>query len=172
MNEVIKSLTERRSWRKYKAEQIKPEELDAVLEAGKYAPTAMGQQSQIMVAVQDPEVIAKLAKMNAAVNGNPNNPFYGAPTVIVVLAKADALAPVQDGTLCMANMLNAAHALGLGSCWVNRAKEVFATDEGKELLRSWGIDGEYVGVANCILGYPDGDTPVPAPRKENFVYRV
>ncbi len=172
MNEAMNNLLTRRSIRKYKAEQITDAELNAVIEAGLYAPSAMGKQTAIIVAVQDADTIAKLQKMNAAVTGRPDGtPFYGAPTVLIVLAENGGSA-IQDGSLCMGNLLNAAHALGLGSCWINRAKEVFETEEGKALLKEWGIEGDYIGIGNCILGYPDCDAPTPADRKPNRVYYV
>ena len=171
MNEIIQCLKDRRSVRKYKKEQVKEEQLAQILEAGTYAPTGMGMQSPIMVVVQDAETIAKLSKLNAAVMGVNSDPFYGAPTVIVVLADQSRGTCVEDGSLVMGNMMNAAHAIGLGSCWVNRAREVFDSDEGKALLKKWGIDGNYIGVGNCILGYAD-EKPEMKPRKENYVYYV
>ena len=136
MNEVLKVLKERRSCRSYRPEQITDEELNAVLEAGTYAPTARGQQSPIIVAVQNPAVVEQLRKMNAAVLGTPEaDPFYGAPTVLVVLAARDNTNRVYDGSCVMSNLMNAAKAVGLASCWVHRAKEVFDSEEGKALLR-------------------------------------
>ena len=146
MNEVLKVLKERRSCRSYRPEQITDEELNAVLEAGTYAPTARGQQSPIIVAVQNPAVVEQLRKMNAAVLGTPEaDPFYGAPTVLVVLAARDNTNRVYDGSCVMSNLMNAAKAVGLASCWVHRAKEVFDSEEGKALLRQWGVEGDYEG---------------------------
>ena len=173
MNETIRNLIERRSIRKYKPEQIRDEELNAVLEAGMYAPSGRGHQATLMVVVQDPETISMLSRMNAVIWGKPNtDPFYGAPTVIVVLADTSRSTWVEDGSLVMGNLMNAAHALGLGSCWINRAMELFDRPEGKELLKKWGLPETYRGVGNCILGYPDGEIPKAAPRKENFIIRV
>ena len=169
MNEAYENIISRRSIRKYKSEQITREELDAVLRAGVCAPTAMNRQSPIIVAVQNKEDIALMSKLNAAVMGANTDPFYGAPTVLVVLADAAFPCAVQDGSLVMGNLMNAANALGLGSCWINRAREVFDSEEGKALLKKWGIEGKYVGVGNCILGYPD-EAPAMKPRKENYVY--
>ena len=154
-------------------EQIRDEELNAILEAGTWAPSAKGLQTSVMVVVQDPETISMLSRMNAVIWGKPNtDPFYGAPTVIVVLADTSRSTWVEDGSLVMGNLMNAAHALGLGSCWVHRARQVHETDAGKELLRKWGVPEGYAGVGNCILGYPDGEIPKAAPRKENFIIRV
>ena len=172
MNEVLKSLETRRSIRSYLPEQIRDEELNQVLEAGTYAPTGMGRQSPVMVAVQKPELVKKLSQMNAAVMGSGDDPFYGAPTVIVVLANADVPTYREDGALVMGNLLNAAHAVGLGSCWINRAREVFESEEGRQLLKEWGIEGNYVGIGNCILGYIKGDVPEAQPRKEGYIVRV
>ena len=172
-NTVIEALKNRRSIRRYKAEQITEQELSAVLEAGIYAPTAKNLQSPLMVVVQDKENIAKLSRMNAAVMGKPDaDPFYGAPTVVIVLADSGNPNGVADASLVMGNLMNAAYGIGLGSCWINRAREVFETEEGRALLRSWGVDDKYAGVGNCILGYPDCPHPEAKPRKENYVVRV
>lgn len=172
MNEVIRALKERRSVRAYRPEQIKESELQQILEAGAYAPSGMGAQPVIMVVVQDKETIAALGKLNAAVMGAETDPFYGAPTVIVVLADRSRGTWLEDGSLAMGNLMNAAHSLGLGSCWVHRAREVFASEEGRALLKQWGIQGDYAGVGHCILGYPAGPLPQAKPRREHTVYRV
>lgn len=173
MEETIKDLKERRSIRKYQDRQIEEDDLQKILEAGMYAPTGMGMQSPLMVVVQDRETIVKLSRMNAKIFGNENmDPFYGAPTVIVVLADKNRPTYIEDGSLVMGNLMNAAHALGLGSCWIHRAKQEFESEEGKELLRQWGIDGDYAGIGHCIIGYPDGEIPEAKPRKENYIYRV
>ena len=171
MNNTVSDIMNRRSIRKYKPEQISREELDTVLQAGICAPTGMNRQSPLVIAVQNKEVRDRLSRMNAAVLGTDSDPFYGAPTVVVVLADANSPHAVQDGSLVMGNMFNAAKAIGLGSCWVNRAREVFDSDEGKALLKKWGITGNYIGVGNCILGYPDEEREMK-PRKENYVYYV
>ena len=171
--EALKLLKERRSCRSYKPEQITDAELDAVLEAGTYAPTANGRQSPIIVAVQNPEAIAQLRRMNAGIMGNPEaDPFYGAPTVLVVLAGLDNPNRVYDGSCVMDNLMNAAEAVGLGSCWIHRAKQEFESDEGKALLKKWGVEGEYEGVGHCVLGYWAEEKPAPAPRKDGYVYYV
>ena len=170
--DAIECLKERRSVRAYKKEQIKDEQLNIILEAGKFAPTGMGAQSPIMIVVQDEETIKKLSKMNAAIMGVATDPFYGAPTVIVVLADPARPTYVEDGSLVMGNLMNAAYAVGVDSCWIHRAREVFASDEGKALLKKWGVEGNYVGVGHCILGYRENALPSPKPRKENYVYRV
>lgn len=171
MNKTIEDLMNRRSIRKYKPEQISRQELDTVLNAGICAPTGMNRQSPILIAVQNKQVRDKLLKMNAAVMGSDSDPFYGAPTVIVVLAAAESPHAVQDGSLVMGNLMNAAKAIGLGSCWINRAKEMFETEEGKQLLAEWGVQGDYIGIGHCILGYPD-EEPAMKPRKENYIYYV
>jgi len=172
MNETIKTLLERRSIRKFKPEQIKDEDLNAILKAGMYAPSGGHQQSALFVVIQDKETLKKLSAMNAAVLGKDIDPYYGAPTVILVFADKGKITPVEDASLALGNMFNAAASLGIGSCWVHRTKQMFETDEGKDLLRKWGITGGYIGVGSCILGYPDGKHPKAAPRKDNFVIRV
>lgn len=173
MKSTLEDLKARRSCRNYRAEQITGEELDAVLEAGMYAPTGKGAQSPVMVVLQDKETIHRLAKMNAAILGNPNmDPFYGAPTVIIVLADKSCPTYLYDGCCVMGNLLNAAGALGLGSCWIHRAKEEFESTEGKTLLEQWGITGDYEGIGHCVLGYWANEQPAPLPRKSSYVIRA
>ena len=169
MKETVQDLKTRRSLKKYRPDQITKNELIQVLEAGMNAPTGMNRQSPVMVAVQDPETVKQLSSMNAAVMGVSSDPFYGAPTVIVVLADSTVPTYLYDGSLVMGNLLNAAHALGLGACWIHRAKEVFASEEGKKLLKKWGLDDRYEGIGHCIIGYGDGPLPAAKARKENYV---
>ncbi len=168
MNETIKNLIERRSCRNYKQEQIKDEELNLILEAGEYAPTGMGRQSPIMVVIQDKDTISKLSKLNGKIMEESTDPFYGAPTVIVVLADKNIGTYKEDGSLVLGNLMNAAQSLGIGSCWIHRAKEEFETEEGKELLKEWNIPNNYVGIGHCILGYPE-KVEEAKPRKEDYI---
>ena len=172
MNEVVKSLMERRSVRQYTDRQVEPEVLDQILQAGTYAATGMGKQSPRIVAVQDPETVRLLSKMNAAVMGADKDPFYGAPTVVIVLADKTVGTYLYDGSLVMGNLMNAAHALGVSSCWIHRAKEEFESEEGKALLKKWGIEGDYEGIGHCILGYAAAPAAAPAPRKDYYVVKV
>ena len=171
MNEAMKTLYERRSIRRYQCKQITREELDAVVRAGVCAPSGKNGQSAIIVAVQDKATRDELSRLNAAVLGTQSDPFYGAPTVLVVLADANSPYAVEDGSLVLGNLMNAAKAIGLGSCWINRAKEVFASDAGKALLKKWGVEGDWIGIGHCILGYPD-EEPAMKARKENYVTYV
>lgn len=170
--EAIQNLLTRRSIRKYKPDMISEEILTKIIEAGIYAPTGMGRQSPIIIAVTDKKMRDKLSKMNAAVMGSNDDPFYGAPVVLVVLADKSIGTYKYDGNLVMGNLLNAAHALGVSSCWIHRAKEVFDSAEGKQILDSLGIVGDYEGIGNCILGYADCDTPPAKERKKNYVYFI
>jgi len=172
MNEVIRTIEERRSIRAYRGEQISKEQLDAVLEAGSFAPSGMGQQASMMVAVQDPEIIARMSRLNAQVMGMDIDPFYGAPTVVVVFADQDRLTCVEDGSLVIGTMMLAAASIGVDSCWIHRAKETFETEEGKALKEQWGVPGNYIGVGNCILGYRDGELPEAAERKPGRIVCV
>ena len=166
MNEAMENLLTRRSIRKYEARQIEDGELMAVLEAGTYAPTAKGTQSPLIIAVQDRE---DLSRINARIWGREDfDPFYGAPTVVLVLAEAGNPNGVQDASLVLGNLMNAAHAVGLGSCWINRIRETFELPEGKALLEKWGVEGEWTGVGSCILGYAAGPAPAPAARKPGY----
>lgn len=172
MNAELQALKERRSVRKYKADMVPQELIDQVIDAGLYAASGHGTQEVIIVAVTNKEVRDKLAQMNCEILGTSIDSFYGAPVVLVVLGpKSNKLTP-YDGSLVMGNLMQAAHAVGLGSCWINRAKEEFASEEGKQLLKEWGIEGEYEGVGHCILGYADGPMPQAAPRKANRVFYV
>ncbi|MBR5633167.1 MAG: nitroreductase [Clostridia bacterium] len=157
MNETVKTMLERKSCRSYKAEQITDAELQCVIDAGLAAPSGRNLQPTLIVAVQDKDTIAKLSRINASVMGVDKDPFYGAPTVAVVLAKKSSRTSLEDASLVLGNMLLAAYSIGLGGCWIHRARETFESEEGRELLREWGIEEEVYGVGNCILGYPDGE---------------
>lgn len=172
MSEVLKALKERRSCRNYKPDPVPQELLEKILEAGTYAATGMGKQSPVMIAVTDKEMRDRLSKMNAAVMGASGDPFYGAPALIIVLADRKVGTYVYDGSLVMGNLMNAAHALGLGSCWIHRAKEEFDSEEGKAILRSLGIEGDYEGIGHCILGWRAAEDRAPAPRKDGWIYRI
>lgn len=165
------NLKNRRSIRRYKPEQVSEELLDAVLEAGLYAASGMNTQNTVMVAVRDKETRDQLSRMNAAVMGIDSDPFYGAPCVIVVLADPEFPTWIDDGSLVLGNLLNAAHAIGLGSCWINRARECFDTADGKELLKKWGLPESYRGIGNCILGYP-AEEPAAKPRLDGRIIKV
>ncbi|MBR3275503.1 MAG: nitroreductase [Eubacterium sp.] len=171
MNEVLKVIAERRSCRKFKDDPIPKEIIEQVCEAGAAAPTGMNRQECVIIAVTDKEVRDELSKLNAAVFNMPNDPFYGANTVIVVLADKSSPTYLYDGTLVLGNMMIAAQALGLGGTWIHRAKEEFDSEYGKELLKKLGVEGDYEGIGNLILGYPDAE-PAPKARTGNKVYYV
>ena len=176
MSTTMNDLLMRRSVRSYTDEVPPMEVIEEICKAGTYAPTGMNRQAPVIVAVTNREVRDRLSKLNAAVFGPDNDmdPFYGAPVVLVVLADTTAaMTWKEDGSLVMGNLLNAAHAKGLGSCWIHRAKEVFETEEGKAILKDAGIENEnLVGIGNCILGYTAGDYPEAAPRKDNYIYWI
>ena len=157
MNETLKTLMERRSVRSYKEEQVPENILQQILEAGEYAPSGMGMQSAVMVVVRDKDTI---------------DPFYGAPTVVIVFGDSTRGTYVEDGSLVMGNLMNAAASLGVDSCWIHRAKEVFLSEEGKTLMKKWGLGEEYVGIGNCILGYSDEPHPQAKARKDGYIIRV
>ena len=175
--DALECLKNRRSIRKFKPEQIKDEELDKVIEAGTYAPTAMGLQSPLIVAVQNKEDVDKINELSLSIMGrNPRPgtmPYYGAPTIILIfyteIARNEFLGYMDAASVCV-NMLNAAYAVGLGSCWINRAHEIFETKEGKKLLEKWGIKEKVVGVASIALGYADMEAE-PKPRREGYVIK-
>ena len=172
MSEVINNMKTRRSIRKYKPDMIPEDVLNQIIEAGTYAATGMGKQSPIIIAVTNKEIRDKFSKMNAEIMGVDSDPFYGAPVVLIVLADKTRPTYVYDGSLVMGNLMLAAHAEGIGSCWIHRAKEEFESAEGKAFLKSLGIEGDYEGIGHCVLGYVDGEEPKAMPRKENYVYCV
>lgn len=172
MSNTLDAIKTRRSIRKYKSDPVPKETLDKIIEAGLYAPSGMGRQSTIIISVTNKEVRDRLSKLNAKIMGSDSDPFYGAPAVLIVLADKNCPTGIYDGSLVMQNLMLAAHELGLGSCWIHRAKEEFELPEGKEILKSLGIEGEYEGIGHCIVGYTDGEEPSPAARKENRVYHI
>ena len=172
MNEVLNAILTRRSVRSYKPDPIPQEALDRILQAGQYAATGMNRQSPIILAVTDKAARDELSRMNAAIMGTDKDPFYGAPVVLVVLADRSVPTHVYDGSLVMGNLMLAAHAEGLGSCWIHRAKEEFESEEGKALLRKLGITGDYEGIGHCILGYAADEPKAAAPRKADYVYPI
>ena len=173
MNPTIETLVTRTSCRAYTTQMPSHEDLETICRAGMYAPTGKNTQCPVILAVTDKEMRDRMSRLNAQVMGTESDPFYGAPVVLVVLADREkGLTPVEDGSLVLGNMLNAAHALGLGACWINRAREVFAMDEGKAILKELGLEGDYIGVGNCIVGYRATPAAPPRPRKEGWVYWV
>ena len=167
----MNTLLNRRSIRRYKEDQVPDELLDQVLTAGLYAPTGMNRQNIVMVAVRDKQTRDQLSRMNAAVMGSDRDPFYGAPCVIVVLGDPEIYPVVEKGSLVLGNLMNAAYAVGLGSCWIHRAKQTFETEEGKALLRKWGLKENLVGIGNCILGYAD-ESPEAKPRLDGRIVKI
>ena len=172
MNDVLETIKSRRSIRKYKSDMVPQDKLEKIIEAGTYAATGMGKQSPIIVAVTNKELRDKLSAMNAKIMGVNSDPFYGAPVVLIVLADKSRPTYLYDGSLVMGNLMLEAEAQGVGSCWIHRAKEEFDSEEGKELLKSLGLEGDYEGIGHCGLGYADGPEPKAAPRKDSYVYYV
>lgn len=175
MNEVLECLKTRRSCRAFTSEMPSREAIATVCEAGTYAPTGHGKQSPLIVAVTNREMRNRLSALNAEamrrIHPVPDgfDPFYGAPVVLMVLADRTVPTHMYDGCSVIANLLNAAHACGLASCWVHRAKEVVESNEGRALMRELGIGDEYVGVDHVILGYPAKEIAAAAPRKADYV---
>ena len=172
MSNVLEEMKTRRSIRKFKPDAIPQEILDKIIEAGTYAANGRGAQNVIIIQVTNKEKRDEIAKKNAEIMGSEGDPFYGAPAMLIVLGKKDWPTHVYDGSLVMGNLMLAAHDLGIGSCWIHRAKEEFELPEGKEILKQLGIEGDYEGIGHCILGYADTPEPQAAPRKENRVYYI
>ena len=168
-NSFLEIIKTRRSCRQYKAEQITDDELNAVLEAGTFAPTGHGKQDPVIVAVQNAAVKARLARMNAAVMGTDSNPYYDAPTYVLVFAPEDNANAVKDGSCVLENMMLAAHAIGLATCWINREQEMFQTEEGKRMMKELGLADGLMGIGALSLGYAAREPRPAAPRKEGWI---
>ena len=172
-NEVLQAMETRASVKGFASTPVSESDLQSIVQAGLRAPSGLNKQSPIILVVTEPTTVQKLSKLNAGKDPFFRaDPFYGAPAVLVVLADKSVSTRVYDGSLVMGNMLLAAHSLGLGACWIHRAKETFEMEEGKEILRSLGITGDYEGIGNCVVGYPKGDLPQVKPCKENRVYYI
>lgn len=172
MKDAMEVLLTRRSIRNFNDKSIPEDVLNKILEAGTYAPTAMGMQKPIIIAITDKKVRDEVSRENARIMGREGtDPFYGAPVILLVAVENYPNA-VYDGSCVMDNLLNAAWAMGVGSCWIHRAKEELESDFGEKLLKSLGIVGNYIGVGHAALGYFDGEPPLPKPRKENYIYRI
>ena len=167
-NEFLELIKTRRSCRKYKEEQITDEELKAVLEAGTYAPTGKNTQDPWIVAVQNPDLRERIVKLNAEIMGTSSNPYYGAPTIVLVVASADNTNAERDASCVLENMMLAAHAIGLGSCWINRVDKMFASEVGDALRKDLGLPEGIVGVGSISLGYPAAPLRPASPRKEGY----
>lgn len=174
MSEVLERMKERRSVRKYKPDMVPQEIIDQIIESGLYAASGKGEQAAIIIQVTNKELRDEIAKMNQKIGSWEDgfDPFYGAPVILIVLGRKDWPTHVYDGSLVMGNLMLAAHDLGIGSCWIHRAKEEFDSQWGKDLLKSLGIEGEYEGIGHCALGYADGELPQAPARKENRVFHV
>lgn len=172
MNEVIENMTSRRSVRAYSSKPVDRALIDEIIEAGLYAPSAMNKQDTLIIAIEDKSVRDKISKMNAAIMGSNSDPFYGAPVILLVLYNKANRNGIYDGSLVLGNMMNAAHSLGLSSCWIHRAKEEFESDEGKALLKSFGIEGEWEGVGHMALGYSASAEPKTPERKSGRVIHI
>ena len=171
--DALECMLTRSSVNKYKSDPVPKELMDKIIEAGLRAPSGLNKQAPIILAVTDKQVRDELSKINAGKDPFKRaDPFYNAPCVLVVLADKSAFTYAYDGPLVMENMMLAAHALGLGACWIHRAKETFEQPEWKEFLKKLGIEGEYEGIGNCIIGYPEGEVPAVKPTKEGRVYYV
>ena len=172
MNEIINAMIERRSCKSFKSDMLPKETIDEIITAGLWAANGRALQTPVIIAVTDKETRDKLSELNAAVMGAESDPFYNAPVVLIVLAPKEHPNRVYDGSLVMGNLMLAAHSMGVGSCWIHRAKEVMATEEGKAILKAAGLEGEWEGIGNCVIGYPDGPLKEAQKRKDGRVYRV
>lgn len=171
-NEVLNTILNRRSCKKYLPTAVPEEIINRIIEAGLYAANGRGMQASVILAVTDKKLRDRLEKLNSEYLPHGGSPFYGAPVVLVVLADKTAPTYVYDGNLTMGNMMLAAQSLGVGSCWIHRAKQVFDSEEGKQILADLGIEGDYEGIGNCIIGYPADEPKPAAPRREGRVFKA
>lgn len=172
MNETLNTLLTRRSIRKFKPEMVDESILDEIMKAGTFAPTGMGKQSPIIICIKDPELLDEIRKENAKIMNRVGvDPFYGAPVIIMVIA-LNVPTAVYDGSCVIDNIMNAAWSLGVGSCWIHRAKEEMESPFGKKLLEKLNLEGDYIGIGHVALGYIAGDVPNPKSRKENWIYKL
>ena len=173
MNETLNVLETRRSVREFDPSRMPTDQLiSEVVKAGEYAPTGRGMQSPRIVVITNKAVRDRLSQLNAEVMGVTSDPFYGAPVILLVLADRSRPTYLYDGSLVMGNLMNAAHAVGLGSCWIHRAREVFASEEGKQLLAQWGITDDYEGIGHVALGYALNEPAQTKPRKADYTVWV
>lgn len=172
MHTVLEAMKARRSCRKFKPDMVPDTLLQQIAESGTYAASGMGKQPCRIIVVKDKAIRDQLSAMNARIMGVTSDPFYGAPVCMIVLADTQRPTYVYDGSLVLGNLMLAAHALGLGSCWIHRAKEEFESEEGKSLLAAWGIQGAYEGIGHCVIGYPAAEAAKAAPRKADFIQFV
>lgn len=173
MNMTIdEAIRNRRSVRTYRSEKVSEEIINQIIEAGLWAPSGMGRQSPVILSVSDEKTVREISALNARVMNSDADPFYGAPQVLVVLADRNVPTYVYDGALVMQNMMLKAYELGVSSCWIHRAKQVFDSEEGKAILKKAGIEGDYEGIGNLIIGWCDGEIPQAKPRKEGRVFRI
>ena len=172
MNEVMKAIIDRRSVKKYKSTPVEMDKIERICQSATYTASGKNRQPSVMIAVTNKEMRDRLSRLNAEILGAKADPFYGAPAVIVVLADMQYNTSIYDGSLVMGNLMLAAYSEGVDSCWIHRAKEMFETDEGKKILKDLGIEGNYEGIGNCVLGYRDCDYPEAKPRKDNYIYYI
>lgn len=175
MRSTLEDLKNRRSCKNYvPGKRIPEEDLDAILECATFAPTGKGFQSPMMVVVNDDETVRALSELNAEILGAEKgfDPFYGAPTVIVVFADSEFFTYIEDGSLVLGNLYNATTALGYGGCWIHRARQMFETESGKELKRKWGVADRFKGIGNFVVGYKNGDPVLSKPRKPDYIKKV
>ncbi len=172
MSNFFDLISTRASTKAYSDKIPSDSDIQLVINAGLRAASGKNMQAPIIVAVKNKEIRDKLSAANASILNASKDTFYNAPVVLVVLAKKSANTYVYDGSITLGNMMLAAHEIGLASCWIHRAKEVFELPEWKEWLISLGIDEEVEGIGNLVLGYPETEIPAPKEVKPGRVFYV
>ena len=170
MNDAYKNIVERRSIKSFNGQKVPHTVLEKIVEAGQFSASGMNKQSYAFVVVENEQLISTLSKLNASILNMDIDPFYGAKSLIIVFANSNVPTYIYDGSLAMGNLMNAANALGVDSCWIHRAKEMFETKEGKTLMKEWGLPESYVGIGNCILGYRKNEPAQRSERVSKVIY--
>jgi nitroreductase len=191
MNDIIQNIVTRRSVRKFQARQLDEESLKEILLAASYAPNAGGRQSPLIVVCQNATINDELGRLNRSISQqinaqrppaaqanavtsapSPESAFYGAPTVVTLFAPRDWYNFTLDCAVTAQTIQLAAHSLGIGSCIIARALDLFETETGKKYLKEWKVGEEYEAKIHVLLGYADGEIPEAKPRKADGVIRI
>lgn len=171
MNNIIENIKTRRSIRSFKDKRILQEELNIILDAATYAPSALNQQSSLMVVIKNEEIYNELCVLTEKYFPTRKPYFYGSKDIIIVFGDSNCKCPIEDGSLVLQNLFLAANSIGIGSCWINYLRELFKTEEGKLLQEKMNIPNNYFVIGTCILGYPN-EKPIIKERKKDYIREI
>lgn len=167
-NKTFQTIKNRRSIRSFKEERITNKELELILEAGTCAPSALNQQSSLLVVIKNEKIYQEICDITDKYYPNKKPYFYGSKDIIIVFGDSNCKCPIEDGSLVLQNMFLCAESLGIGSCWINYLRELFKTEEGIKLQEKMNIPNNYFVIGTCILGYPN-DKPLMKDRKKDYI---